>query len=138
MASIDQRVGVGVGVIVERDGEILLGKRIHDKHGKGEYSLPGGKPDPGEDPATAALRELREETGLVAEDARPLGVWTYDRYEDYGVHTVCLYFLVDVGDQEPVNLEPEKCESWNWYEAEDLPVPLFSGVTTAIRALGYW
>ncbi|MEQ8403746.1 MAG: NUDIX hydrolase [Oceanicaulis sp.] len=37
------------------------------------HSFPGGHVEPGEDPKTAALRELREETGWRAEDAQSLG-----------------------------------------------------------------
>jgi len=36
--------------------------------------IPGGMIDPGEDPAHAAARELREETGYTSERWRPLGV----------------------------------------------------------------
>jgi 8-oxo-dGTP diphosphatase len=34
-------VKVGVGVLIEKDGKILLGKRI-SSHGSGTYNLPGG------------------------------------------------------------------------------------------------
>ena len=139
MANLNDRVNVGIGVVVERDGKFLLGKRLSKKHGEGEYSFPGGKPDPRESPVGAAQRELYEETGLIVPrvDLRPLGMWTYDRYEDHEVHFVTLYFLADIGKQEPKNREPEKCESWDWYGPEALPSPLFSGVEEALRALGY-
>ena len=51
----------------------------HAKHGnkwlwvrkaKADWTLPGGKIEPGETPREAALRELLEETGLLAEDLR--------------------------------------------------------------------
>jgi ADP-ribose pyrophosphatase len=46
------------------------------RHGAQRITLemPGGLIDPGEDPATAALRECLEETGYRARTARPLGV----------------------------------------------------------------
>jgi hypothetical protein len=61
-----------------------------------------------------------------------LPVWTYDRYENYGVHFVTLYFECFVGDYEPINMEPEKHEDWEWYSRRDLPSPLFSGVEAAL------
>jgi ADP-ribose diphosphatase len=45
------------------------------RHGSQRITLemPGGLIDPGEDPATAALRECLEETGYRARSAQPLG-----------------------------------------------------------------
>lgn len=131
MASIDNPVNVGVGVIVRNErGDVLLGKRISDKHGKGEFSFPGGKPDPGEDPGFTALRELYEETGLVGYGMSKLDAWTYDVYP--GIHYVTVYFQCWVGNDEPVNREPEKCEGWGWYSESSLPENLFCGVQEAL------
>lgn len=46
------------------DGTILLMKRAEGSAMAGQYFMPGGLVDPGEDPYTAAARELKEETGL--------------------------------------------------------------------------
>jgi len=44
-------------------GEVLLVRLSYDQ---GQWALPGGNIDPGESPADAVIREVREETGLEA------------------------------------------------------------------------
>ncbi|MEO1553147.1 MAG: NUDIX hydrolase [Pseudomonadota bacterium] len=55
-----------VGVVCFRDEEVLLIRRGTPPR-RGEWSLPGGRIEPGETAKRAALRELREETGIEAE-----------------------------------------------------------------------
>lgn len=54
---------VAVAVLVEQDGRVLLVRRANEPH-RGEWTLPAGFMDAGEDPARAAERECLEETGL--------------------------------------------------------------------------
>jgi 8-oxo-dGTP pyrophosphatase MutT (NUDIX family) len=49
------------GVLIHRGRVLLL------LNERGEWDLPGGRPDPGEDHRAALVREVREETGLVVE-----------------------------------------------------------------------
>jgi len=52
-------------LLVNRDGALLLQLReATAKMDPSRWGLPGGHVEPGEDPAVAARRELREETGL--------------------------------------------------------------------------
>lgn len=55
-----------VGVVCWRDGAVLLIQRARPPR-LGEWSIPGGRIEPGETAATAALRELREEASVSAE-----------------------------------------------------------------------
>jgi 8-oxo-dGTP pyrophosphatase MutT (NUDIX family) len=63
------------GVLVTDGGVLLLGHAT----GSPRWDIPKGLAEPGEDPHAAALRELREETGLVAEPEalRDLGKHAY-------------------------------------------------------------
>jgi ADP-ribose pyrophosphatase YjhB (NUDIX family) len=62
-----------VGAIVKDErGRLLLIKRGHEP-GKGLWSLPGGRVEPGEKDTEALVREMREETGLAVEPGLLVG-----------------------------------------------------------------
>jgi 8-oxo-dGTP diphosphatase len=67
---------VGVGAIIIEDSRVLLVKRAHPPL-QAQWSIPGGVLEVGELIREAAIREAREETGLIVEPGELLGV--YDR-----------------------------------------------------------
>lgn len=67
---------VGVGAIILKNDRVLLVKRAHPPI-QGQWSIPGGVLEVGELVREAAVREAREETGLIVEPGDLLGV--YDR-----------------------------------------------------------
>ncbi|MDZ7631078.1 MAG: NUDIX hydrolase [Gemmatimonadaceae bacterium] len=128
------RTRVGVGVIVCRDNRVLLGRRS-GSHGAGTWALPGGNLEFGESVERCALRELREETGMVAASIRQ-AQFTVDYFAEHDRHYVTLFVeaLGTLGD--PQNLEPEKCAGWEWFSWDALPRPLFAPLDS-LRAMGY-
>lgn len=67
---------VAAGVVFSYSGGVLLVQRaIHPSYGK--WVFPGGYVDRGETVESAALREVREESGLVVRLTRLLGVYSF-------------------------------------------------------------
>jgi len=69
----------------DSNGNILLLKRNAKQHCGDSWSFPGGKVEAGETEHTAAMRELREETGLTGSDWQYLGRHSF-AYPDRLLH----------------------------------------------------
>lgn len=114
---------IGVGVIVMREGQVLLGKR-NARHGAGTWQFPGGHLEWNEPIEDCARREVFEETGLRIDNLRR-GPYTNDLFQEEGKHYVTLYVLADADGGEPILKEPDKCDRWGWFHWHDLPKPRF-------------
>jgi 8-oxo-dGTP diphosphatase len=85
-----RRNTTGVGGVVVREQEILIVRMTYGPS-QGRYMLPGGLLDPGETLDVAVAREVREETGVIAEPAGIIGVRS--RYTERGTDTYLIWLL---------------------------------------------
>lgn len=65
--------GASAVLPVFENGDVMLVKQFRYPMGQIFYEVPAGKIDPAETPADTAMRELREEAGLVCRDVRYIG-----------------------------------------------------------------
>lgn len=123
---------VGVGVLILRDGKVLLGRR-KGSHGAGCWSAPGGHLEFGEAVEDCALREALEETGLALSELRH-GPFSNDVFE--GATTSPRSSGRLRGGCRARLMEPDKCDGWAWFDWADLPEPLFAPLAS-LRRRGY-
>ena len=71
---LDGRRAAAVAIAVSDDGFVLTRRAPKLRAHGGQFALPGGRLDPGEDAVDAALRELREEVGASADRSDCLGI----------------------------------------------------------------
>lgn len=125
-----KRPVVGVGIIVCRDQQVLIGLR---KTGSFPvWQFPGGHLEMNETPEDCAQREVLEETGLAITNIRPV-TFTNDININVGKHSVTLMMIADSSSGEPVTTEPDKSDNWHWVSWETLPQPLFMPIQNLLK-----
>ncbi len=124
-------VGVGFGVMILREGKVLLGQRHVDPvkasselHGEGTRTMPGGKMHFHESFEEWISRETLEETGLkINKDTIKVISITNDIVPDK--HFITIGFLAEDVEGEPQVMEPDEITKRERFDLNELPTPIF-------------
>lgn len=124
-----KRVGAGFGVILIKDGKILLGMRHPDPdkadsafRSAGEWCLPGGKLEWGETIEEGAIREVKEETGITIRDPQVISV---HNCKNEHAHFLTVGLVTREWTGEAGVMEPDEIIKWDWFDLNDLPRPRY-------------
>ncbi|MEV6986499.1 NUDIX domain-containing protein [Sphaerisporangium sp. NPDC051017] len=116
-------------------GQVLLLQRAPSaKFAADHWDLPVGKADKGELITTTAVRELREETGLVVNPDRLKvaglihGAWGVEAPNGF----LTVVFVAHEWEGEPVNAEPHKHVRVAWMSVDDIPQRFVSTTREAL------
>lgn len=119
----------GAGILVQApSGKVLLVRRSGSGDHAGEWGIPGGRIEPGEEPKTAAARETLEEVGYDPENKLVL----HTRRIKDGVDFTT--FRTDVSTPFYPRLNGEHTE-YSWADTANPPSPLHPGVRVALDRL---
>jgi len=125
--------------IIKRGDRLLLVRRINPPS-QDMFAFPGGLGEPGETPADTALRELQEETGIVARHPQLFATYDLPSRDSAGQltsHFLLSVFLVEA-DEQAAALAADDAADAGWFTLEEirrLPAPE-SVVECAERLLG--
>lgn len=126
---MENKIGAGVGVMMVREGKVLLGKRHEDPEkagselkGEGTWTMPGGKLHFQETFEECAKRETMEETGIEINNVKVICV-NNDMIDT--AHFVTIGLFSDDFNGEPRVREPDKMTEWKWFSPENLPEKIF-------------
>ncbi len=121
---------VAAALVLERDGAVLLGRRVREPVGK--WDLPAGFVEIDEHPADAAVRETFEETGLRAEVTSLLDV-----YADTAAGIVLIVYMGRVVGGE-LCLNAEETSELAFFPRSALPPDHELAFENTRRALRAW
>jgi len=117
------------GVIVKSGNKCLLCKRSDVETHSGEWSIPGGKVEPGEEIIDAANREFYEETNKkLTGELKFIGVMSRMNRKGTKLSSMMYVFLIDV--DKPIHPDLENAEygeehsECGYFSIDDLPEPL--------------
>jgi 8-oxo-dGTP diphosphatase len=127
---------VAACALIDADGRVLIAERPSGKSMAGLWEFPGGKVDPGERPEDALIRELKEELGIVVNEAclAPL-TFASHTYEDFHLLMplyVCRRWEGVVRAHEGQKLAWVRPNRLKEYPMPPADVPLISHLTTLL------
>lgn len=126
---------VYIGLLRNGGQEILLGKRINTGYSDGLYGLPSGHMEENESLCEGIIREASEEVGICVEkkDLQLVHTQWRDTIPGNPGRRIDFFFSCTRWEGEIRNVEPEKCEEWQWFPLNNLPSNIIQPVKLAIQ-----
>ncbi len=119
------KVVPAVFIIFKKAGKILLSRRFNTGHADGMYSFPSGHVEPTESFVAAAIREVKEEVGVVVKEKDLKFIYCqYDYFnspDPKEMPYINIFFLCEKWKGELRNTEPEKCDDLKFVDPKKIP-----------------
>ncbi len=127
-----------VHLFLLREGQVLLLRRAHTGYEDGNYSVPAGHLDGGEEVTAATVREAYEEAGVRIDPADLTMVGVMHRKSND--ERVDFFLTATRWTGAITNAEPHKCDELAWFDLDRLPGNVIPYVRRALDNMrgGAW
>jgi len=131
------KLPIYVGIILKKDNQVLLVQRHNTDWMSGYWNFPGGLLEENETLASAAAREIFEETNVIVQPsdftlAHVLHVRTNNNNTK---DIIGIYFMTQSWQGTPINKEPDKHSNIGWFDSNELPFQTTEHALLAIEIL---
>ncbi len=124
------RLLAAVHLFLLRNDAVLLLRRFNTGYEDGNYSVVAGHLDGDEDVIAAAIREAREETGIIlaSDDVTVVGVMHRKATDE----RIDFFLAASRWTGAIRNMEPEKCDALTWFPRDALPENVIPSIRRAL------
>jgi 8-oxo-dGTP diphosphatase len=128
------KIAVGVNVILRQGNQYLLLRRANTGWADGYYTVPAGHLDGGESLTAAAAREAKEEIGVTIGTGQLQLVHVMHRSDKEDDQArLDFWFVASTWQGEPYIAEPDKADSFDWFELAKLPEKTLENVSRTLK-----
>ncbi|HXF28290.1 MAG TPA: NUDIX domain-containing protein [Chlamydiales bacterium] len=130
--SIGWHVPIGVGILIMKEGKVLMLKRAYKNWG---FGVVAGELEKGESLRQSIVRHAKKEVGINIQenDVRFLCVVHY-KTQNAKEAPVVFFFTTEKWVGEPFNKEPERHSEWGWFDIHQHPDHLAPGEKLVLDA----
>lgn len=124
-------------LVLMKDNKILMAKRFNTGYEDGNYSLPAGHVDAGENFTQCVVREVKEEIGIDVkhQDLKVVHVMHRDLGEGEIGNRIDVFFTAEKWQGNIENKELEKCDDLSWFDLNNLPENIIPYIRQAIDCI---
>lgn len=116
---------IGVKCLVEHDNKFLF---IRNSYGSKKWTIPGGGVNRGESLESAAIRETREEVGILP--MNPITIGTYIHEKEHKHDSVTIFYAKTQNPE--FIIDPVEIEEARWMSFDEVPEPRGSAVARTL------
>ena len=117
----DERSVAVNAIIINKEGQFLLGKRAAHKSGGGQWGLVGGTQAVGETMQETMARELNEEIGITVSPNNCVFNNFFQCIVSDKIHFDHFGFVITDWEGKVENKEPNKCDELRWFNRDEIP-----------------
>ena len=113
----------GSHLILKKGDKVLMSRRCNTNYEDGKYHFPAGHCEPFEKFIDAAIREAKEEVGIIVkkEDLKLAHIVHKCNNPKEKASRMEIFFMTEKWQGDITNMEPDKCDDLKWVDINKLP-----------------